>query len=122
MSEASKRKEKQKWAIEKPKLDNANKLRGIYFVDPVDEELKETIHHARRNLQVPMPAATPCKTRGREYKETCSVPGTCKTKYACIAEADESTRKRKEGTPHEDHEDHIAGKRINSLNHYNLVH
>ena len=27
-----------------------------------------------------------------------------------------------EGTLHKDHEDHIAGKGINSLNHYNLVH
>ena len=43
MSEAPKRKEKQKWAIEKPKLDNAWKLRGIYFIDPADAEFKETI-------------------------------------------------------------------------------
>ena len=42
--------------------------------------------------------------------------------YACIVEADECTRKRLEGTLHEDHEDHIAGKGINSLSHYNLVH
>ena len=27
-----------------------------------------------------------------------------------------------EGTIHEGHEDHIAGKGMNSLNHYNLVH
>ena len=39
MSEASKRREKQKWAIEAPKLNNAGKLRGIYFIDPDDEEL-----------------------------------------------------------------------------------
>ena len=38
MSEALKRRENQKWAIEKPKLDNARKLRGIYFFDPADEE------------------------------------------------------------------------------------
>ena len=31
-------------------------------------------------------------------------------------------RKRLEGTLHEDHEDHIAGKGINSLHHYNIVH
>ena len=48
-------------------------------------------------LEVPMPAAMLCKTRGREYRETCSAPGICKTKYACIIEADESTRKRMEG-------------------------
>ena len=32
MSDAFKRKEKQKWAIEKPKLDNARRLRGIYLL------------------------------------------------------------------------------------------
>ena len=41
MSDASKRKEKQKWAIEKPKIDNARKLRSIYFIDPADEEIKD---------------------------------------------------------------------------------
>ena len=41
MSEASKFKEKQKWAIEKPKLDNARRLRGVYFIDPADEEFKD---------------------------------------------------------------------------------
>ena len=34
MSKNAKLREKHKWAIEKPKLDNARKLRGIYFVDP----------------------------------------------------------------------------------------
>ena len=87
-----------------------------------DVEFKETIQNARRKLEVPMPAGMPCKTRGREYRETCSAPGVCKTKYACIVEADKSTRKRLEGTPHKGHEDHIAGKGINSLNHHNLVH
>ena len=54
--------------------------------------------------------------------KSCSSPGICNTKYACIVEADESTRKRMGKTLHEDHEDHIARKGINSLNHYNLVH
>ena len=120
MSEASKRKEKQKWAIEKPKLDNARKLRGSYFTDPADEEFKLTRKNARRKLEVPMPAAMPCKTRGREYRETCSALSICKTKYACIDEADESTRKRTKGTLHKDDEEHIAEKGINSLSHYNL--
>ena len=64
----------------------------------------------------------PCKIRGKKYKETCRTPGGRKTKYACIVEADESTRKRLEGTLQKDHEENIAGKGINSLNHYNLVH
>ena len=41
MSEASMRREKQKWAIEKPELDNARKLRGIYLIDPADEDFKD---------------------------------------------------------------------------------
>ena len=41
MSEATQRKETQKWAIEKPKFDNARRLRGIYFIDPEDATFKE---------------------------------------------------------------------------------
>ena len=33
MTDASKRKEKQKWTIEKPKLDNARRLRGIFLLE-----------------------------------------------------------------------------------------
>ena len=43
MSDSAHRREEQKWAIEKPKLDNARKLRGMYFIDPKDEEFKKTI-------------------------------------------------------------------------------
>ena len=83
---------------------------------------KKLLQNARRKLDVPMPAAMPRRTRREEYMETCSVLDNRQTKYACIVEADESTRKRMEGTLHKDHEDHIAGKGINSLSHYNLVH
>ena len=41
----------------------------------------------------------------------------CKTKNARIVEADESTRKRMEGTLHKGREDHVAGRGINPLNH-----
>ena len=51
MSDASKREEKQKWAIEKTKLDNARRLHGIYFIDSEDVEFihvdnNDTIKHA----------------------------------------------------------------------------
>ena len=42
-------KERQKWSHEKPQLDNARKLRGIYFIDSEDKEFKETIRNARQN-------------------------------------------------------------------------
>ena len=43
----AKLKEKHKWSNEEPKLDNARRLRGIYFIDPEDKEFKETIKNAR---------------------------------------------------------------------------
>ena len=58
----AKLREKYKWAIEKPKLDNARKLRGIYFIDPEEMELKEIIENARRKLETPVAPSMPCKT------------------------------------------------------------
>ena len=123
MSDAAKRKAKQKWAIEKPKLDNARKSRGIFFIEPNDEELKHTIKkNARRKSEIPMPAAMPCKTPMNSGGETCCGIGKSKTKHACTVEADESTRIRLEGVPHRYLEDHISAKGTNSLSHDNLVH
>ena len=45
-----------------------------------------------------------------------------KSKFACILEASESTRLRMEESLPNYHEDHVAGKADNSLQHYNLVH
>ena len=45
-----------------------------------------------------------------------------KTKYACIVDADESTRPRIEGAGHKPHQDHITAKGMNSMTHYSLVH
>ena len=69
-----------------------------------------------------MPAAMPCKTPVNCRGETCSSIGKRKTKYACIADADEYMRIRLEGVPQRYHEDHIAAKVINSISRYNLVH
>ena len=43
MSKASQREGKRRWAVEKPKLDSARKLRSIYFYYPDDKEFEETI-------------------------------------------------------------------------------
>ena len=51
MGKKAKLKERQKWSHEKPKLDNASRLRGIYFIDPEDKEFKETINNARKKLE-----------------------------------------------------------------------
>ena len=122
MSDASKRKEKQKWVIEKPKLENAKRLRGIFFIEPADEEFKRKMKYARRKLDIPMPAAMPCRLQLHKHRETCCTVGQHKTRYAFIVEAEESTRIRMEGSHSKNHEDHIAGRGINSLSHYNIVH
>ena len=57
----AKLKEKHKWTHEKPQLDNAKNLRGVYFIDPEDKEFKETIKNARKKLETPMASAMPCK-------------------------------------------------------------
>ena len=102
---------------------NVFRLRGIYFLDPDDEEFKDLMKNARRKLEIPMPAAMPCKTSlCRNSRETCRTIGEHKTKFDCIAEADQSMRIRMEGVPRRYHEDHNAGKGMNSLSHYNLVH
>ena len=51
MWKKAKLKEKQKWSNEKLHLENARKLRGIYFIDPEDKEFKETIKHASKTLE-----------------------------------------------------------------------
>ena len=57
-------------------------------------------------------------------KKDCGSGGSniIKAKLACILEADESKRLRMGISVPNYHEDHIAGKGDNSLQHYNLVH
>ena len=53
-------KERHKWSNEKPKLDDARRLRGICVFDLEDMEFKETIKNARKKLETPMaPAMRP---------------------------------------------------------------
>ena len=75
--------------FEKPKLDNARKVERHLFIDPDDEEFKETMKSARTTLELPMEAAMPCKVRklghGDAHGE--NKPNTRKSKHACIVEA-----------------------------------
>ena len=119
---AAKKKAKQKCAVDKPKRDTARQLRGIYFIEPDDEEFKLIIKAARRKLEVRMPAAMPCKIPRRSIGETHRNVGKRRTGFACIVDADESTRPRVEGAGHISHQDHINAKGMNSMTHYNIVH
>ena len=120
MGKYGKLKEKQKWSDEKLHLENARKLRGIYFIDPEDTEFKETIKNARKKLETSVAPAMLCKIMkicGSGDKSSKN-----KSKLASIFEAGESTILRMGESLPNPHEDHIAGKGENSLQHYNLVH
>ena len=95
-------------------------MRGIYFIDPEDKEFKETIKNARKKLETSIDPAMPCKI----MKKNCgsSASNKIKTRLACFLEAGESTRLRMGESLPNHHEDHVAGKGNNSLQHYNLFH
>ena len=67
-----------------------------------------------------MAPAMPCKI----MKKNCGsgASNKIKTRLACILEAGESTRLRMGNSVPNYHEDHVAGKGDNSLQHHNLVH
>ena len=81
---------------------------------------KKNIKNVRKKLETSVAPAMPCKI----MKKSCGSDASnkVKTKLACILEADESTRLRMGNSVPNYHEDHIAGKGDNSLQHYNLVH
>ena len=112
MGKNAKLKEKQKWSNEKLHLENARKLRGIYFVDPEDKEFEETIKNARKKLETPIAPAMPCKIMKKKYGSGTS--NKIKTRLACILEAGQSTRLRMGESLPNHHEEHIARKGDNS--------
>ena len=116
-------KERQKWSHEKLQLDDARKLRGIYFIDPEDKEFKETIKNVRKKLETPVAPAMPCKiSKNNQIWVTRGKSSEITSKLAFFLEASECTRLRMEESLPNYHEDHIAGNGDNSLHHYNLVH
>ena len=108
MSKNAQLREKQKWSNEKPKLDNARRLRGTYFIDSEDKEFKETIKNARKELKTPMAPAVPCKTC-KKSKQGRSVerPMRLKQNLRVFWKASESTRLRMGGSLPNHHEDHM---------------
>ena len=116
-------KERQKWSHEKPKLDNARKLRKNFFIDPEDKEFKESINNARKKLETSVAPAMPCKiSKNNQNCGNGEKSNEIKSKFACFLEASESTRLRIGESLPNHHEDHFAGTGENSLQHYNLVH
>ena len=87
VSDASKRKEKHKWTIEEPELDNARRLRGIFFIEPDDEELKRILKNARMKLEIPMPAAMLCRLQLHQHRETCELDNARRNMFILLRQA-----------------------------------
>ena len=64
----------------------------------------------------------PCKIIKSNKNCGSGASNKIQTKLACFLEANESTRMRMGNSIPHHHEDHIAGKGNNSLQHYNLFH
>ena len=70
IGKAAQNREKQERAKEKPKLEHARRLRAIYFIDPHDQDYKETFKNARRKLERPMAAVMLCKKSSKWHRES----------------------------------------------------
>ena len=108
MGKHAKLKEKQKWSHEKLHLENARKLRGIYFMTLRIRNSRRRSRMLARSWKHQWLLLCPVKLRkncgsGASYK--------IKNKLACTLEADESTRLRMGESLPNRHEDHIQGKR-----------
>ena len=95
MSDAAKKKAKQRRAIEKLKLDNARQLRGIFFIEPEDAEFKPLVESWKFRCQERCLA----KYRKRTVEKPTAVL------------ANTRRRPRLDGAGHKPHQDHITEKR-----------
>ena len=76
---------------------------------------------AQRMLELPMPVAMPYKEHIKISWETHRNIGKRKTKCACVADADGSTRPRPGRAGHKRYQDHFTVKRMNSITDYSFV-
>ena len=97
-------------------------LRGIYFIDPEDKELKEAMKKRAEKMELPVETAMPGEVKNHQYRETCGESDNRKSKHACIVEARESERESawKELYP-KIMNFALQERGINSLSHYNPV-
>ena len=88
------------------------------------ENCEGSISLIRRMTNSRKPSRMPIRNSCKIMKKNCrsGASNEIKTRLACILEASESTRLRMGDSLPNHHEDHIAGKEDNPLQHYNLVH
>ena len=62
ISKASQKRERQEWVNDQAKLENARRMREIYFIDPEDEEHQETIKTCKATVGS-SDGSGPCRAR-----------------------------------------------------------
>ena len=112
--------ERNRNAKEKPKLDTARRLTGIYFIDPNDKEYEDTLQNPRRKLERPVAPAMPCKRNQSSITKVMAKPKIRSEKIQI--ESHESTRQQVESLQSGSHEERIAGKGFSSMTYFKLVH
>ena len=117
----AKPKERQKWSHEKPKLDNARNYEEFISLTLRTRNSKKPLRMLARSWKHQW--LLPCFARqARKAWNDKTKSNEIKSKFACILEVSESTKLRVGECLPNHHEDHIAGKGDNSLQHYNLEH
>ena len=118
IGKAAQNRDKQEWKNEKPKLDNARRLRGIYYTEPWIHRnpwtCEEKIGKAcGRGHAVQKGGSFQHHKLAAELNASHKVP---KTTYGCMVESNESTRQRVEPSPPKNNEDQIAGRLFSMTN------
>ena len=125
LGKAAQNREKQEWTKEKPQLNNARRLRGIYLVD-LDDEDKDNLQnmlgrHRKDVWHQPSFVKTPKVITQVCANSEIASEKKSKTVYESVVESNESTRQRTGSVQSKSHEDHTAGKGFISMSH-TLVH
>ena len=120
MSDAANKTATQKWAIEKPKHDNARQLRGMNISS---NQTMKSLSSQRMPLGKSWSSdASSNVFQNRDEEQWRNPPQYWETQDKIVVDADESTRPRLEGAAHEHHQDRIIGKGMKSVHHYSLIH
>ena len=122
MGKNAKLKEKQKWSHEKLILKTHENCEGSISLTRKTRNSRRLLRMLVRNWKHRLLLLCNAKSWRAIRIVGVAHPTKSKTKLACILEASESTRLRMGETLPTHHEDHIAGRGNNSLQHYNLVH
>ena len=111
----SKKRTKQEWALEKPKLENVRSLREFILLIQVMKTTKTSFRMQEDDCQTQ-------QSGNRCIKSGQAGASEMKTRFSCIAEAHESTRQRIESVTKEFTKTTLQGKDQNSVLQCKLVH